>query len=147
MSAKKTLPDLVGKGGSSNFKQVVNFLVSNIYFTFFLSVVDWTFYKSNCILLLRHVRLRSSRQEVFCKRDILRNFAIFTEKHLCHSLFFKKETLAEVLSFEFSKISNNTFSYRTPPVATSGISEWIYTLQLLEHLARNRRSIWSLSEK
>ena len=33
---------------------------------------------------------RSSRREVFCKKDVLRNFAKFTEKHLCQSLFFNK---------------------------------------------------------
>ena len=33
--------------------------------------------------------------------------------------FIKKETLAQVLSCEFCKISKNTFSYRTPPVAAS----------------------------
>ena len=32
---------------------------------------------------------RSSRPEVFCKK-VLRNFAKFTGKHLCHSLFFNK---------------------------------------------------------
>ena len=95
-----------------NFKQVVSLLVWNIYFTFSLSVVDWTFCKSNCILLLCQVHVRSSRQEVFCKKSVLRNFAKFTGKHLCHSLFFKKEVLAEVLSCEFSEISKNTFSYR-----------------------------------
>ena len=31
----------------------------------------------------------------------------------------KKETLAQVLSCEFCKISKNTFSYRTPPVDAS----------------------------
>ena len=31
---------------------------------------------------------RSSRPEVFCKKGILRNFAKFTGKHLCQSLFF-----------------------------------------------------------
>ena len=30
---------------------------------------------------------------------------------------FKKETLAQVFSCKFCKISKNTFSYRTPPVA------------------------------
>ena len=56
---------------------------------------------------------------------VLRNFAKFTEKHLCHSLFFNKvaglrpETLAQVFSCEFCKTSKNTFSYRTPPVAAS----------------------------
>ena len=33
--------------------------------------------------------------------------------------FIKKETLAYVVSCEFCQISKNTFSYRTPPVATS----------------------------
>ena len=33
---------------------------------------------------------RSSRQEVFCKKGALRNFAKFTGKHLCQSLFFNK---------------------------------------------------------
>ena len=33
---------------------------------------------------------RSSRPEVFCKKDVLQNFAKFTGKHLCLSLFFNK---------------------------------------------------------
>ena len=33
--------------------------------------------------------------------------------------FIKKEALAQVFSCEFCKISKNTFSYRTPPVAAS----------------------------
>ena len=33
---------------------------------------------------------RSSRPEVFCKKDVFRNFAKFTGKHLCQSLFFSK---------------------------------------------------------
>ena len=33
---------------------------------------------------------RSSRPEVFCKKGVLRNFAKFTGKHLCNSLFFNK---------------------------------------------------------
>ena len=36
--------------------------------------------------------------------------------------FIKKETLAQVFSCEFWGISNNTFCYRTPPVAVSEIS-------------------------
>ena len=30
----------------------------------------------------------SSRPEVFCKKGVLKNFAKFTVKHLCQSLFF-----------------------------------------------------------
>ena len=71
--------------------------------------------------------------EVFCKKGVLRNLAKFTRKHLCQSLFFnkvaglrhqacnfiKKESLAQVFSSEFCKISKNTFFYKTLPVAAS----------------------------
>ena len=71
---------------------------------------------------------RSSRPEVFCEKDVLRNFVKFTGKHLCQSLLFnkvaggasnfiKKGTLAQVFSSEFCEISKNTFFYRTPLVA------------------------------
>ena len=85
-------------------------------------------YDSSCKLFAYS---RSSRPEVFCKNGVLRNFAKFTGKHLCQNLFFnkvaglrpatllKRETLAQVFSFEFCEISKNTFSYRTPPVAAS----------------------------
>ena len=52
--------------------------------------------------------------QVFFKKGVLRNFAIFTGKHLRQSLFFnkvevcnfiKKETLALVFSYEFCEIS------------------------------------------
>ena len=33
--------------------------------------------------------------------------------------FIKKETLAQVLSYEFREILKNNFFYRTPPVAAS----------------------------
>ena len=35
-------------------------------------------------------KTRSSPPEVFCKKDVLRNFAKSTVKHLCQSLFFNK---------------------------------------------------------
>ena len=53
---------------------------------------------------------------MLCKKDVLRNFA----------KFIKKETLSELFSCEFCKISNNTFSYRTRPVAASDISANIF---------------------
>ena len=75
---------------------------------------------------------------MFYNKDALRNFGKFTGKHPCQGLFFnkvagrpekeitkkafnfiKKESLAQVLSCEFGKISKNTFCYRTPPVAAS----------------------------
>ena len=36
------------------------------------------------------VVIKSSRSEVFCEKDVLRNFAKFIGKHLCQSLFFNK---------------------------------------------------------
>ena len=35
---------------------------------------------------------RNSRPAVFCEKGVLRNFAKFTGKHLCQSLFFKTGT-------------------------------------------------------
>ena len=46
------------------------------------------------------------------KKDVLRNFAKFTGKHLCQSLFIKKETLAHMFSCQFRNISKNTFYYK-----------------------------------
>ena len=36
------------------------------------------------------IPVRSCRPEVFCKKDVLRNFAKSIGKHLCQSLFFNK---------------------------------------------------------
>ena len=69
-------------------------------------------------------QLEAETQE--CSVEILRNFAKLTGKHRCQSLFFNKigglrpETLTQVYSCEFCKISKSTFSYRTPPVAACG---------------------------
>ena len=46
--------------------------------------------------------------------------------------FIKKETLAQVFSCEFCEISKNTFSYRTPVVA----SENAFTYQKLIPIGR-----------
>ena len=84
---------------------------------------------------------RGSRPEVFYKEAVLRNFAKFTGKYLRQSLLIKlqasglpfliklqasgTETLAQVFSCKFCEISKNTFSYRTPPVITSGVISFI----------------------
>ena len=70
---------------------------------------------------------RSSRQEVFCKKGVLRNFTKFTctrasfliklQAKACN--FIKKETVAQAFSCEFWKISKDTFLYETPRVAAS----------------------------
>ena len=62
--------------------------------------------------------------EVFCKMDVLRNFAKLTGKPVPETLFagqtrpatlLKKDTLAQLFSCEFYKISKSTFFNRTPP--------------------------------
>ena len=60
---------------------------------------------------------RSSHQRHSVRKGVLRNFAKFTGKHLCQSEstraeacnFIKKEALAQVFSYEFCEISQNTF--------------------------------------
>ena len=77
------------------------------------------------------IKCRSSPPEVFCKKDVLRNFAKFTGKHPCQSLFLNKvadprsaslskESLAQVFFCEFCEISKNTVFKRTLPVVASG---------------------------
>ena len=58
-------------------------------------------------------RKRSSRPEVFYEKGVLINVAKFTEKHLCRSLFIKKEIWISVFSCEFCKIFKTTFLKRT----------------------------------
>ena len=42
------------------------------------------------VWFISHNLYRGSRPEVFCKKGVLRNFAKFTGKHQCQSLFFNK---------------------------------------------------------
>ena len=50
----------------------------------------------------------NSLQYVFCKKGVLKNFTKFARKQVCQSLFFKKETLAQVVSCEFCEIFKRT---------------------------------------
>ena len=70
---------------------------------------------------------------MFCKKSVPRNFAKFTRKQLCQSLFFnkvaalrKKETLAQVLSSEFFEISKNTSFTEHLRVTTSDSKKVIF---------------------
>ena len=54
---------------------------------------------------------RSSHRTCSIKKGVLRNFAKFTGKYLCQSLFFKKvrkETLAQLFFCKFCKTFKNT---------------------------------------
>ena len=76
-------------------------------------------------------KFRSSRPEMFCKKGVLRNFAKFTGRHLCQSLFFnkvaglkpatllKKRFWHRCFPVNFAKFLRIPFSCRTPPVAAS----------------------------
>ena len=57
-------------------------------------------------------KIRSSCQEVFCKKGVLRNFAKFREKTPVPESLFNR---VAGLRSKICKISKNTFSYRTPP--------------------------------
>ena len=82
------------------------------FFLFNISILSLCYHLCFCIC-------KSSDPEVFCKKDVLRNFVKLTERHLCQSLFLKKETLAQMFSCKFCKISKNTFYCRTPLMAAS----------------------------
>ena len=70
-------------------------------------------------LAIKNHSYGNSPIEVFCKKVVLQNFAKFTGKNLCWSLFLIKLTMAQVFSYEFCEILKNTFFYRTPPAAAS----------------------------
>ena len=55
----------------------------------FDSIMNRTHYESISVTWTNHETDGSSRPEVFCKKVVFRNFAKFTGKHLCQSLFFK----------------------------------------------------------
>ena len=70
-----------------------------------------------------------SRPKVFCKKDVLKNFAKFAGKHLCQTLFLNKVSglkrirciSTQVFSCEFCEIFKKTYFYRTPLVAASAV--------------------------
>ena len=84
--------------------------------------------------LWKPITVRSSHQRCSRIKVVLRNFARFTGKHLCQSLFFnkvagrrpqacnfiKKETLVQVFPSEFCEISKNTF-FTDHPWATASV--------------------------
>ena len=61
----------------------------------------------------KEVVRRCSVEKVFL--EISQNL----HENACATIFIKKETLAQVFSYEFCEISKNTFFYRAPLVAAS----------------------------
>ena len=60
-------------------------MFKHLKISLFFSVFDYSMIRGVISAICR-----SSHPEVFCKKGVLRNFAKFTGKHLCHSLFFNK---------------------------------------------------------
>ena len=69
------------------------------------------------------------------------NFAKFTGKNLCQSLFFnkvKKEAGTQTFSCEFCEISKNPFFHRAPLVAASGWTLTITSIFIMSDIAAFR---------
>ena len=77
------------------------FLQDGQFICFFSIVLQWQ-------VTIVKTLFRRSCPKMFSKKGVLKNFAKFTGKHLCQSVYFnkvanfiKKETLAQVFSCEF----------------------------------------------
>ena len=73
---------------------------------------------------------RSSRLEVCCRKGVLRNFAKFTGKHLCQSLFFNKLVYIceKYFYLENSQCTGKTLSRNCPA--------WTYRQRLVKIILR-----------
>ena len=106
------------------------FTFRNFFYKRFVLIVSGPIVLLSVIWKCRLFRFyRSCRTEVLFKKGALRNF-LWPEA----CIFIKKETLTQVFFCEFCKISKNTFSKRTPPVAASGFIVLIYLLSDIIHL-------------
>ena len=66
---------------------------------------------------------------MFFEVGVLKNFTIFSVKHLCWSLFFsyQKETPAQVLSWEYCEIFENSFFVEPSMAASEGLHHGFFT--------------------
>ena len=67
------------------------------------------------------LKVNNRNTEIRC--EISSKLTVKTPERRQACNFIKKETLTRVFSCEFYEISKNTFSYWTPPVAASVVSE------------------------
>ena len=63
------------------------------------------------------------QKQTFFKKGVLKNFAIFTGKHLRWSFLFNK-VAGLGFSCEYCEILRTSFFYRTSPVAASGVRKY-----------------------
>ena len=119
------------------------------------------FLKTQLFLLLRNLRnitTEAAARKCSVKKSVLEIFAKFIGKHLCQSIFFDKfaglslqlywkNTLTQVLSYEFCEIFKNIFFDRTPLVATSDTK--VKVLMKIFHVSWNALKLYFMkcSEK
>ena len=93
---------------------------------------------------------KRSRPEVFSKKRVIRNLAKFTGKRLSYSYksqpfnFFKKETLAQVLSCQFCEISKNSFLHRTHLLAASCFTISVISRIQTKKMSKSYKNKWVL---
>ena len=87
-----------------------------------------------------HYMCRSSCQDVFCKKSVLKNFTKFTGKHLCQSLFFNKvaglrpETCNFIEKIIWHKIFPENFAkFPRTPFLTQHL--WWLLLHVLDNIS------------
>ena len=71
----------------------------------------------------------SSRPEVFCRKGVLRNFAKFTGKHLCQSLFFNKVEGLRPLRFWHRYFPMNFSKFLRAPIFAEYL-RWVLLIVL-----------------
>ena len=89
-------------------------------------LVEMVSYKKICQVTLNFCFSRSSRLEVFCRKDFLRHFAKFTGKHLCQSLCFNK-----VADLRPATLLKKRFWHRCFPV---NFAKFLRTTLFTQHL-------------
>ena len=75
------------------------------------------------IRVLYSLNLQKQPPEVFCNKRCSQKFCKFHGKHLCQSLFIKKQALAQMFSCGFCEISKNTFFTEQLRATASEFSE------------------------
>ena len=89
-----------------------NLTYSSIFKVYFKK----SFATAKASLVFIKSRYRSSRSQMFFKIGVLKNFAMFTGKHLCWSLFLIKLQAFRCFSVNIAKLLKAVF-YKTPPLA------------------------------
>ena len=85
VSAYKLLENYSSNMDMQNIQQHINILLDSVAFIKKINVLSLRhFFSWECTNFLKQ---QKQPPEVFRKKDVLKNFAIFTRKHLCWSLF------------------------------------------------------------